>query len=1142
MKTSIFKFGLIVIIITTGIISVSALTIHSNITGGSWDSSTTWQEGIIPGTGDTVVITSGSNVSIGHVSGYTIYHSWCTRITIESGGMLFAPEYGGGSGTFNLTVSENLINYGTLTCGEEYLDVYLSGDLFNYGYYGPHHTAFIGPADQHFTLGDGHTLGGWMTCVGGGSLVADTDFFYDGYYSVNGSGNTGDFNLNGRILNMGTHAIKAINTLIYGGTIAGDFEILGTFSLGKYLTDTVVFQGNITVTDTLQANVYGGGYGIYKLKVIGNITNNGWVKDNTDTDNDDDLNILIAGNINNNGRWTNNYINFTGTSDQYIEQSEGLFFETNFTDLNAASSIFMNSDVTITGNIDLNQATIEGQNYTLTLVNWLTDGSIHDITLCGGYLENIQSSGNLFITGKVTVDDANIFNNLVTVTDTLQSNEYGGGSTTFDLIIGGNITNNGVIQNINSGDKLKLLVQGDIVNNGEWNHSYTVLSGSGNHNLTQTQPHAFGGDFSDTDPSGMTVGMTDLTFTGNYNLGTGWLEMGGHILSMSGWLTNGTIASTILHGGYLENLISEGELTIEGLVTCSNGNHFWDNITVSDTLQSNEYGGGSTWFDLYIEGNITNNGVIRDINSSDKLRMYIAGNITNNGEWQHSATVLNGTSLQNLDQSEGVLFEGSFSDVDSWSPVVGISDLTFMGNFTLNGSSFLMNYNLLAVQGTLSNGNISNAYLSGGVISYITSLGNLTIEGTVTCDDGNSFLGITTVSGILQSNEYGGGAGTFELQVDGDLINNGIIRDINSGDRLHIYITGDLKNNGSWINNLTYLNGSEDQRIYLIGDTPIEGEVRFDAVLNTSPFQWYHEGTILNSDDFTGENNQVLIWTVPVNETWYGIFYCETGAGPSRNIIVMQDVVPPMNLQLSYDCTDVNLTWEMPAGSNPDSSNVYRDGVLIATVTQLTYTDEMVFPDQNYNYWITAVYEGIESISCPMEEIFVPVPENIQPDELGASVSNGVVTLFWAVLASCIEPDGYNVYRNGEQLNTSVIIETVYIDEPGAGTWEYYVTAVYYFGESGPSNSQIVVITGIEESLPDFNVIIYPNPASDRIMIRSDLPVTHISLVNETGTVLLNMNLFETQINLPIKQINPGNYLIVIRHGHNALTRKIIIL
>lgn len=1143
MKRQIFTAGLAAMLTLISILQAGAFTIHSNVTGGIWDNTDTWQEAVIPGANDTAVIISGSSVSVGHITGYTIYNSWVARIIIESGATLFAPSYGGGLGTFTLTVYENLENYGTITGGEEHLDIELAGNLTNFGYYGPHQTNFTGTGAQMITLGDGDFLGGVMICTGTGPLVASSDFTYTGSYSVGTSNIIGEFNLNGRTLDMGTHAIKSINTLIYGGTIAGNFEILGTFSVSKYTTDTLIFQGNITVTDTLQANVYGGGYGIYKLKVIGNITNNGWVKDNVDTDNADDLDILITGNITNHGRWTNNFVSFIGPETQYIEQSEGMFFESNFTDLNASSPVLMNSHITITKDIDLNQSTLEGQGYSLFLTSWLKDGFIHDITLHSGYLQNIQSSGNLFITGNVTADNGNIFNNLVTVTDTLQSNEYGGGSTTFDLIIGGDITNNGVIQNINSGDKLKLLVQGNIINNGEWNHSFTVLTGSGNHNLSQTVSHSFGGDFSDTDPSGMTVALTDLTFTGNYNLGTGWLEMGGHVLTMSGWLTNGTIASTILRGGFLENLTSEGELTIEGKVTCSNGNHFWDNITISDTLQSIDYGGGSTWFDLYIDGNITNNGVMMNINSGDMLRTYISGNIANHGEWLHSATVLNGTMEQLMAQNEEMNFGGNFSDSDAGSAIAANSNLTFTGNFDLNGSTFEMNNYLLTVEGTLSDGNIDNAHLAGGVLSYITSLGNLNIEGTVTCDDGNSFSGVTTVTGILQSNEYGGGSGTFELQVNGDLINNGIVRNINSGDRLHIYITGDLKNNGSWVNNLTYLEGTEDQRIYLIGDTPIEGEVKFDAVLNTSPFQWYHEGTVLNSSDFTGETSQVLVWTVPVSPTWYGVFHCETGGGISRQIIVQQAVVPPSTLELSYECTDVFLVWEMPAGSNPDNWNIYCNGDFIATVDVPTFTHAMVMPDQNYDYWVTAVYAGEESIPGPVENIFVPIPENLEPlDFFVENIGGWTAYCYWTSPSGCAIPEGYNIYRDGVLVDYIPAPDTVFNEQPGYGMFEYSVTAVYYFGESDPSNSMWVIITSIEDRAKDDHIRIFPNPANSELFVQSSMQIRQMKLLDGDGREVIQLDKTGQSFEIPVSTMERGIYIMKITMSNGKTVNQKIIL
>lgn len=143
--------------------------------------------------------------------------------------------------------------------------------------------------------------------------------------------------------------------MINKGMLTGDIEILGTFTTGwpegYDIIDTLLFVGNVTVTDTLTGNIYGGGYGIYKLRVNGNLTNNGVIKDDYDTDgalNADDLELLITGNIINNGIWECNYVSLIGTETQYIFQNLYKQFDSYFVDLNATSKVQAQSNITIT--------------------------------------------------------------------------------------------------------------------------------------------------------------------------------------------------------------------------------------------------------------------------------------------------------------------------------------------------------------------------------------------------------------------------------------------------------------------------------------------------------------------------------------------------------------------------------------------------------------------------------------------------------------------------------------------------------------------------------------------------------------------------------------------------------------------------
>ena len=631
MKKIIFRISLVLMLVNFFTTRANAIIIHSTAGGGSWDSTTTWMGGLIPGVGDTAVITQYATVTIGHTEGYDIYHSWCAQITIETNATLTAQDYGGGTATFELFVSGNLINYGNVINNTEYVDISISGDLSNFGQYGPHATHFTGSGIQKLALSPGNIFGGWMTAVTGTTLVSETDFTYDGVFYHSGESYQGDFNMGGATLNMGNHKIKLIGTIIYGGTISGDFEIAGTFRVSHHATDTLFFAGNITVTDTLQSNLFGGGTGMMNLKIDGNLTNNGWVRDHDDAD--DYLHILITGNIINNGSWTCGFVTFIGNNDQFIE---GNPFESNFTDLDPQSKICLNSDIQCLGNFELKGATLDGFGHALYLTGWLYDGYINNIGLNRAILQTIESIDNLTITGKVTVDDNNLFRNKVTVNDTLQANTFGGGTKYFDLQIDGDITNYGWILN-DIDDRLRLKITGDIDNQGKWESYETLLIGTGNQHITLMEGKTFGGEFIDSETGSMNIAASDLVFTGNFNLNGSILAMGNKRLALSGTLRNGTLDEAILKGGYLNHITATTMLSLEGTVSIEDLNTFQCPVTVNDTLRANTYGGGSMYYDLPVQGNFVNYGLITDYGSG-MLRLYIKGNISNDGKWINRLT------------------------------------------------------------------------------------------------------------------------------------------------------------------------------------------------------------------------------------------------------------------------------------------------------------------------------------------------------------------------------------------------------------------------------------------------------------------------------------------------------------------------
>lgn len=635
-------YGILVLSLIIAVNLQAQTTIYSTTVGGYWNESSTWIGGIVPDGNYNVVI---QGPVIQHsVSGYDIYPVYCNDLTIESNGSLVNASYGGGSGTFSVYVGGNVINNGMVANGaEDFLKILIAGNLVNNNTWMPYETELQAGDNHDLSLAPGKSFGSRIINYAE-TLTALSDLYFTCNWNSDGNDHRDNFYLNGKTLIMGNHSIELFPTcLINKGKLQGDFEILGTFTTGWVegydIRDTLVFEGNITVTDTIKGNVYGGGYGIYKLKIFGNITNNGVVMDDYDTDsplNSDDLNLLVTGNIYNYGKWNCNYTTFIGSQTQYVYQSDGKYFDTFLSDINASSTIVAQSDITVTKDINLNGATLDMANHTLQLGGWLINGNLSNSILYNGSLQNITTLNSLTIKGKVTVDDGNIFQNSIVVDDTLQSNDYGGGSKYFLLGIMGDLTNNGMIQNINSGDMLSLEIYGNVHNNGIWKNSRTRFVNNQPQTISQSANKKFVTDFYDLDSTSKIVAASDLNVEGSFNLGSSNLFMDGFEINLIGDLYNGKIHKPVIRNAKIGNVSVFDSIEIKGIVKIDDGNNFYGNLLVSDTLQSIPYGGGAHIYRLNVYGNLTNNGFIMDEPTQDEnFSIYVMGDIINKGSFSN---------------------------------------------------------------------------------------------------------------------------------------------------------------------------------------------------------------------------------------------------------------------------------------------------------------------------------------------------------------------------------------------------------------------------------------------------------------------------------------------------------------------------
>ena len=200
----------------------------------------------------------------------------------------------------------------------------------------------------------------------------------------------------------------------------------------------------------------------------------------------------------------------------------------------------------------------------------------------------------------------------------------------------------------------------------------------------------------------------------------------------------------------------------------------------------------------------------------------------------------------------------------------------------------------------------------------------------------------------------------------------------------------------------------------------------------------YDDGTVIfeNQGGFTGTR------TLDVN--------CAGGSG------LPEFCAPIENLTYVLDGHDVILSWDAPTGANPVGYEVYRETVLLETLTGLTYTD----PDMEegeYNYCVYAVYDNCQSeFVCELVEVTSCGPVLNLDYTLNDDL---LLTLTWEAPE---DPTGlveYQVFMDDEPIATTN--ELTYAFNIATGTYDVAVKAVFDDCEKD-AHIQVCVVGAVE--------------------------------------------------------------------------------
>ena len=764
----LFAFLLLILLLAT--VNSMAATITSTATGGAWSSGTSWVNGIVPATGDAVIIatTGAGNVSITA----SITQTAAGSVTINSGAIL------------NVTSTGVTVSFGALTIN--------SGGTFNIN----RNLTVQGATSISGTINFASTSGTARTMTFTGDITLNSGAVWREPATGNGSTNT--YNFSGNFINnattfsalgTGVHTFKGTNKILSGSTITSIPRVTfstgastnnGTLSVGTLLTvTTIVLTNNGTIT----AGTALSGTGNFTQGTTG-ILNIGGTSGIT---------TLTATAVGNN-------VNYTGVA-QTVKS-------TNYYHLTLSGSgikTLQTGTTNIGGNLTLSGTASATTVANLNIGGNLTVGSVTTFTQAAAYTLGV--TGTTGITGTYT--DGSTGTKTITGDITLNAGAVWTETAISAYTIAGNFTNNATTFAPNTGV-----------------HTFSgtgkTLSGS---SITSIPNAAFTGSY--TNANTLTV-TTALSGAGTLTQGTN------SVLNIAGTATLSTLAAsanvnTVNYTGttqsinvgnyYHLNLSGSAAKTFQSGTTSIVGN-----LTLTGTVSA------TTAANLTIGGNV-DIGAGTSFNTASTFTLGVSGTTNISGTYTDGSKgaksfsgdiTLNAGSVWNETASSAYNIAGNISNnATTFTANAGIH--TFSGNTKSFNGSTITSIPSVTISGTYTNnGSLTiGAALAGGgsLTEAINSTLNLGGTSTITTlsatNTGNTVNYTGAGQTVYNSNYYHlvlSGSGTKTLQtgttsISGNFSTTGTISTTAvTGLTIAGYVNiglGTSFSGGSYIHNLT---------------------------------------------------------------------------------------------------------------------------------------------------------------------------------------------------------------------------------------------------------------------------------------------------------------------------------------------------
>ncbi|MBN2830164.1 MAG: hypothetical protein JXR56_07585 [Candidatus Cloacimonetes bacterium] len=1109
--------------------AINASIIQSTLSGGPWDNTSTWLNGVIPGSADDVVINGTVTVNSTKT---------CNNMTINTGGNL----YNWTSGNSSITIYGDLINNGVLSNnpGAYSLTMNLHGDLFQNGTLTPFSIYLDGAGNSTISCSIEHPISftnAFYINAAVDTLFALTDIFILGGSQISGSGAICNISLIDPVTSL-PHSLTMTNVnfnnaIVYGGVGSEitytngnlisvelyDCDLYGTYSFGisSFTHNCVnygIFQNYTSGNVVLNIDGYFYNRGIvrnnpsaysFTLNLNNGISNEGLLTPLT-------CNLLSSGNVSmyTNPSYPINCTNFyVGTDVDTLFAIDDLYIQNVSAFSGNSEYVLYLSDSSYAGNYNLH---VTNSNFSTVSVvgRGESNAYLNNCTISSSELSNLNLYGELLLGTNTHIYDV--------VNHSRIRNALNGYKT---LYVHGDFANYGILENNPSAYYMYVYLYDNVYNYGTWSARDLKLLGFDTQYISFDYEHEFMGyNFIDDNTTTGVIAASDLYFNNTVNV-----DFNNSTLDLTGgydiYLSNSNLKDVVI--------VSDTTSVVDGGLNANLTNFDAIDITLAGTIILNSA--------LDVSGILINNGVIKNFTGGvENLNvggtLYNFGSIINNPSAYslninlysdlHNYGIINvaNTNLySDVEQQIGNYETGQINttnciDYNSNSAVLFDSDIELTNTtFDLNNAPLFLNgYNLRLVGGILRETDITSgsvgAILIGinAVLNHVTS-SDLTLDGSFKLESGiefgtlNNYATLSNQNGstvtltvLNQMNNFGtltnGTSYSLNLLNYGDFFNYGFVtinsiyfrnsvprsiyNDVSADVLRCQYLKVDGSSSVQLLSDLSFqdtqLDCYDNTLVLYNGLTPyditISGGKLYRAVLETNGFSELNLTNNCYLQEIEAGNTQLIIQGTP-------LFYSNVTLGDVINYGTMSNYFSNTTVEISHDFINYGTVSNL---SQNLTLNCYGD---LSNHGTLSQTGLNIYGTENQNLIVKStdivstfrLYSDVGSAGWYHNSVSMDVTASYITLPINL---DGTLGTWQPITSGGIEGRLISISRPGT-LNAPVQVAIQYTGSQISLSWEEVANSSFYriYSCSTPNGTYQLYQDNIYDQLPGDGVVNY---------------------------------------------------------------------